>query len=244
VRTLRIGLAVLPASVLAGCSLATTVRQNTDAIGRTNETVAANTVAVRESTSALGSLAKDINRTTELQKPLERVAELDTVLRDLAALNEPLRRLAELRPVLEETARLKPDLQTLANLRPTLAALAELRGPLRDVLTIRANLVEVVKLSEPLRELTKLQAPLTSVSAFGPQLQKVSLLQGPLERAANLGPPLEDLAATSRLLRMNPLWLLVGVAVLMTVSSTLGVWIGVSLATKRLMRLAAAPPRA
>jgi len=68
-RARRFGLAVLlPIASLAGCSLATTVNENTDAIGRTNDTVAANTAAVKEDD------AGDLAATSHLLLVAEAVA--------------------------------------------------------------------------------------------------------------------------------------------------------------------------
>jgi hypothetical protein len=93
-----VALALVSIASLAGCSLAPTVKQNTHAIGHTNETVADDTRAVGESTGALGWLAKHTERSAALQEPLRRLADLGPTFQQLAALNDPLRQVTELKP--------------------------------------------------------------------------------------------------------------------------------------------------
>ena len=57
-----------------GCSVATTVQRNTDAINRSSETIGTNTQAVNDSTKATGTLIPALQGVERLKQPMESVA--------------------------------------------------------------------------------------------------------------------------------------------------------------------------
>ncbi|PYQ78281.1 MAG: hypothetical protein DMG01_11975, partial [Acidobacteria bacterium] len=65
---------VVAAAITAGCSVATTVRQNTDAINNSSDTIRRNTEAIGDSTRGTGALVPALQGVERLRGPMESVA--------------------------------------------------------------------------------------------------------------------------------------------------------------------------
>ena len=72
-----VALTILSAS---GCSFATAVQRNTDAINTSSSTIDTNSRAVAESTRATGTLVPALQGVERLHGPMESVAALDPTL--------------------------------------------------------------------------------------------------------------------------------------------------------------------
>src|SRR5205085_1120950 len=94
------------AAMLAGCSVATTVRQNTMAINGSSATIGSNTAAIRESTMATTALVPALQGVNGLRAPLESVAALSPTLQGVASLREPMTRVAALDAPMSQLAAL------------------------------------------------------------------------------------------------------------------------------------------
>ena len=88
--------ALVSVVVSTGCSLATGIRQNTEAIGKSTTTIAHNTQAIQESTKGTTTLIPALQGTERLAEPLKAVSGLEPTLRSVASLSEPLGRVASL----------------------------------------------------------------------------------------------------------------------------------------------------
>ena len=75
-KTISAAALVLLASSTPGCALAP-VRENTAAIGRTNETVSRNTMAVEASTRTASALVPALENVNRLEPSLRSLAGLD-----------------------------------------------------------------------------------------------------------------------------------------------------------------------
>jgi hypothetical protein len=204
-------IAVVLVAVLAttGCSLATSVRRNTDAIAMSSSAIGTNTRAVTDSTTATGSLVPALEGVERLRGPMEsvaaldptggggleraddRVAALDTSMRALADLQAPMTRLVGIAPGLDATAALGGPMMQLASMRPSLDAVAGLQGSLDRVAGLE---------SQP-----------ASVAALQRSMQQLSTLREPLERVAELDAPMSRIAELGSLLDRP--WLLLAAAV-------------------------------
>ena len=95
----RARLLLLVALPCAGCSFATTVRQNTAAIVKSTETIGTNTEAIEASTSGTSSLVPALQDVVQLRGPMQAVATLGEPMQRVAALGEPMSRVAGLDPL-------------------------------------------------------------------------------------------------------------------------------------------------
>src|ERR1051325_1365718 len=95
------------AALLAGCSVATTVRQNTMAIAGSSDTIRGNTAAIRESTMATTALVPALQGVNERRGPLDSVAALRPTLQGVASLGDPMTRVAALDAPMEAVAGLE-----------------------------------------------------------------------------------------------------------------------------------------
>ncbi len=213
------GLVVLTLFV-SSCSLQRSMRESTDALQVSSGLIKTNTEAVLEATRVSQTMLPALQRMERLVAPLDAVAGLDTVLRDVSSLGAPLQavgslgpplaRVASLGDGLDSTAMLAVPLRRVAGLAPILGSVAELRGSLEDVAALQATLKEVAELKGPLEE--------------------VGRLRPSLERVAQLSDALAPALSFTAVLR--PVWLVLGVILL------LGAWGFVTFAA---VRLALAP---
>src|SRR6187200_1310808 len=84
------------AAMLSGCSVATNIQHNTEAIDRSSASINTNTAAVQESTTGTTSLVPALQGAERLREPLQQVANLEPTLKSVASLGDPLGRVAGL----------------------------------------------------------------------------------------------------------------------------------------------------
>src|SRR5512144_863452 len=148
----RAGLPVLAIATFAaaGCSLATSVQRNTEAINASSATIDTNTKAVADSTRATGSLVPALQGVERLRCPMESVAALDPTLRAVAALNEPMGRVANLETPMKALGGLQDPMTRLVAIGPSLDATAALGRPMTRVAEMRGSLDAVASLQPSL----------------------------------------------------------------------------------------------
>ena len=107
---------VVLASLVSGCSVATNVRQNTEAINNSSAAIKGNTAAVQESTKGTSALVPALEGAERLRQPLTDVARLEPTLKSVASLGEPLGRVAGLDGSLRGVAALEQPITRLVGL--------------------------------------------------------------------------------------------------------------------------------
>lgn len=241
---LRLVLLAAACLTAAGCGVKALLRENTKQIEATNQTVGQNTQAVNRSTSALTGLEEVLKNVVRLEEPLKQVAGFGPALSDLGRLDPTLKDLATLRQPLANLAGLGPDLNKIGAFGPSLTALSTIREPLDRVTELQPQLVRIAALSNTLGQLADLKPSLDAVLRLEEPLAQVLALKQPIEQAAALRKPIEDaaqlrssldaLARVTSSLRSNAIWLALGLIGIMVLSTSVGVWVGVRLATRRL----------
>jgi hypothetical protein len=221
------GVLLLSPILLGGCDL--------------SRTISSNTMAVRDTTSAMASMKGSIDKAGSaiqtITPELQKVEALKGPLSDAAALKETLEGLAR---QLDQLRALQQTLSDVAKLAPGLGEVATLRGPLREVSALQHELQivgdlhdPVVALNEQLASIVALDRTLRQVADLHDPLIEVSHLNDALGRTANLARPLgqlSDLADQGT----RYLWLFAGgFFVLCTSAMTLGTFIGVRIGLKQ-----------
>ena len=171
------------AAISASCGSALdAIRSNSESIDNSSRTIAANTVAVGETTHQMRSLSGDFEGLEELRQALQDAAGLRDSLTETAKLAEPLSRLGDLAANLDLESL---DLGVIERLEPWLKDAAALSDPLERVALLEATLARVAALEDEL----------SAVAALGPRLAEVAELQRALEQVAALEPALAEVAA-------------------------------------------------
>src|SRR5688500_10937935 len=76
----------LTIALVSGCSVATNVRRNTEAIEGSSASIRSNTAAVQESTKGTSALVPALEGAERLRQPLTDVARLEPTLKAVAGL--------------------------------------------------------------------------------------------------------------------------------------------------------------
>jgi hypothetical protein len=190
------------------------IEKSSAGVAATTQAVKENTAHIEESNRALAKLMGDLEPLAALGPPLERAAELKDGLVALQKLEEPMSNLAPLGEQMRQLARLEPQLRAVAGLAVQLEAAARLGEPLAAAANLR----------EPLDQLRELRQPLVDAGRLAPALREMSALVDPLTKLSR---------TTDQLPSQGALVLWVGLGlVLWTIATSLGVWAGLTLATR------------
>src|SRR5579864_2158999 len=218
----------------AGCSLATSVRKNTDAIQASTDSIRSNTEAIGESTKGTATLVPALQGVERLSGPMQSVASLEPTLRGVAALDAPMTRVAALDPTMRAVAALDAPMTRVAALNSTMQAVAGLQQPMTRVADMRQSLDAVAALRDPLGRVSALDVRLAAVANLGPQLQQVGSLGPSLDRVAALGDPMSRLAGLGSILDRP--WLLAGIGLLVLAGWGVVTFLAVRLAVGRALK--------
>jgi hypothetical protein len=216
-----------------GCSLATSINRNSDAIGKSTAAISSNTDTIAQSTKATGNLVPALQDVGKLQEPMKQVAALDPTMKSVAALSDPMTRVAALEPAMRGLANLQQPMINLVAIKPSLDAAAGLGGPLGRVADMRTSLESVASLRDSLTQVAALDVQLKAVAELRPAMKQLGQLKQPLERVGALGEPLQQLGPVLALLE-HPVLLLLAIAL------GLGAWGAVTFYAVKLAILSAA----
>jgi hypothetical protein len=238
--TLRRATAIVMAGAMSGamsgavgCSLATSINRNSDAIGKSTAAIASNTDTIAQSTKATGNLVPALQDVGKLQEPMKQVAALDPTMKSVAALNDPMNRVAGLEPAMRGLADLQQPMINLVAIKPSLDAAAGLGGPLGRVADMRTSLESVASLKGSLTQVAALDTQLKAVADLRPAMENLGQLKQPLERVGALGEPLQRLGPVLALLE-HPVLLLLAIVL------GFGAWFAVTFFAVKLAIVSAA----
>jgi hypothetical protein len=198
-------------TLVMGCSLATSINRNSDAIGKSTSAISSNTDTIAKSTAATGNLVPALQDVGKLQEPMKQVAALDPTMKSVAALSDPMTRVAALEPAMRGLAALQQPMVNLVAIKPSLDAAAGLGGPLGRVADMRTSLESVAELRGSLTQVAALDTQLKAVADLRPAMEQLGQLKQPLERVGALGEPLQRLGPVLALLE-HPVLLLLAIA--------------------------------
>lgn len=122
------------------------LRENTEGIKTTNQSVARNTTAMAAITQTMQDLGSTLQQESSPKKPMQDLAALGPTFSRVAALGGPMQDVADLRDPMIQLAALKPPLKQVAGLEK----------PLSDTARLEEPLTAAGQLSQPLSALTRL----------------------------------------------------------------------------------------